>query len=161
VQSSLLIKIKIKDVREFDKYDSTTLAAVNVCMKAKLSQKCAVVLHNRATSFSARSLTVMFPFKISILHRKTSPKRSTTWVHYTCGAPLVQAVIVFCNIRAPTQYKVVHGYIHGACHLKSLSTPQEMNHLIDPIDRSILFICIQDAALQQRKKQVRASTQRR
>ena len=81
------------------------------CMKAKLSQKCAWYYTTGPLHFSARSLTVMFPFKISILHRKMSPERPhgcTTHVEHRWSK--LELFSATCII-APTQSKVVHGHI--------------------------------------------------
>ena len=89
------------------------------CMKAKLSQKCAWYYRTGPLPFPARSFTVMFPFKISIVHRKTSPRRPhgcTTHVEHRWSK--LELFSATCII-APTQSKVVH--------------------LIDPIRRSFSY----------------------
>lgn len=117
-----------------------------------------MVQDNRVNSFSARSLTVVFPLKIITIPPPKDVTQETTWVQYTCGAPLDQDGIVFCNIRAPIQSKVVHRqYMHGAYHLKSLSTQHKMNHLIDPFHTHPRC----NFATKERNKLARESTQPR
>ena len=128
------------------------------CMKAKLSQKCAWYYRTGPLPFPARSFTVMFPFKISIVHRKTSPRRPhgrTTHVEHRWSK--LELFSATCII-APTQSKVVHGHI-CTVHITWIEVPIKTprNEPLDRSDPSILFIRIQDADLQQRKKQVRWS----